>query len=364
MINRDYPVVAIIGGLWDVNGDTAASIKAAGKLIGGELAKAGFGLVVYFSNEESLEPHVVSGFMAALQGKERVAGKIIVRYADPQRGVVKFAEETNNAEIFEHRPFPGNDWEAPFYQSLAENEGVDAAVFLRGAKSTLIAGQITLARRIPILAIADFGGAAGVISNQLATSKGCNQNHPPLTQKNISTFVAQLKAECQTATTKQMQARVQEQNSDENRVKHKQVWAALIALVVLIIMVTTLWSWTIKLTIPVAYPYIIVGGLLGAGALGAMIRLIIWGDAKNDTSASLLLGAVAGFIVGLTTLLPQWIGNKGMLIPTESNVHAILIQFIFVVVVAISAGVTFDKVYDDLRKGRISSKLQQKVSKN
>ncbi len=77
------PFVAVVGGLWQIDQAQLASAKAAGEQLGEELAKAGFGLVVYFSNDESLEPHVIAGFTRALpKGK----GKIRVRFAESQRG--------------------------------------------------------------------------------------------------------------------------------------------------------------------------------------------------------------------------------------------------------------------------------------
>jgi hypothetical protein len=138
------PFVAVIGGLRDFDEIRLAAAKASAKEIGAELAKAGFGLVVFFSNQESLEPHVVSGYAAALTDG---AGLIRVRYAEPQRGNVKFREETARPDLFEHRLFPGEDWEAPFYRTLAEDEGIDAVVLLGGGRSTFIAGQIAIARQ-------------------------------------------------------------------------------------------------------------------------------------------------------------------------------------------------------------------------
>lgn len=50
--NAEMPFVAVIGGLWQLDQVTAGAARDAGKAIGAELAKAGFGLVVYFSNDE------------------------------------------------------------------------------------------------------------------------------------------------------------------------------------------------------------------------------------------------------------------------------------------------------------------------
>ena len=120
------------------------------------------GLVVYFSNEESLEPHVVSGYVKALPPGVG-AGSIRVRFAESQKNEVKFAEQATRSDLFDPNLFAGNDWEAPFYRSLVDADGVDAVLLMAGARSTLIAGQIALARPLPVLAIDKFNGAAGII---------------------------------------------------------------------------------------------------------------------------------------------------------------------------------------------------------
>ena len=60
--------------------------KDTTKQIGAALATAGMGLIVYFSDEKSLEPHVVTGFVEALpQGKG--AASIRLRYQAPNRAI-------------------------------------------------------------------------------------------------------------------------------------------------------------------------------------------------------------------------------------------------------------------------------------
>ena len=66
-MNDDIPYVAIIGGFWDLqtqDPSKADEAKKFGEAIGAELANSELGLVVYFSNDESLEPHVVTGYAA------------------------------------------------------------------------------------------------------------------------------------------------------------------------------------------------------------------------------------------------------------------------------------------------------------
>jgi hypothetical protein len=57
MANDNMPFVAIIGGFWMLKDPAVAEeTKKRAREIGAALAKEGMGLVVYFSNDESLEP--------------------------------------------------------------------------------------------------------------------------------------------------------------------------------------------------------------------------------------------------------------------------------------------------------------------
>src|SRR5262245_9052546 len=170
MAQADMPFVAVIGGLADFDLGKLEAAKAAAQEIGAELAKAGFGLVVYFSTDQSLEPHVVSGYVPALADG---TGAIRVRIAEPYRNQVRFKEQgTARKGRFDVDHFPGQDWEVPCYRSLAEEEfkgeRVDAVLLLGGAGTTFIAGQIAVARRLPTLVVNAFDGSAGRIWSQVA----------------------------------------------------------------------------------------------------------------------------------------------------------------------------------------------------
>ena len=152
MADDTRPFVAVIGGLRPLETDPAALAAAqqTGRVIGGALAKAGFGLVVYYSDAQSLEPYVVSGYVGANPSGSEL---IRVRYANSQTGTVRFPEEDARSDLFKQDLLPDDDWEVPFYQSLAEDGQVDGVVLLSGNNAVLIAGQIALARHLPILAV-------------------------------------------------------------------------------------------------------------------------------------------------------------------------------------------------------------------
>jgi hypothetical protein len=86
MADEKRPRVAVIGGFYNLDANTQLGKEARdyAQSLGRALTETGFGLVVYFSNDKSLEPHVVHGFVAALPPGE--SGSCIdVRYSEAQR---------------------------------------------------------------------------------------------------------------------------------------------------------------------------------------------------------------------------------------------------------------------------------------
>ena len=345
MDQTNIPFVAVTGGLSHLDEKALVTAKAAAASVGAELAKAGFGLVVYSSNEELLEPHVVSGYAAA--ALKDSADTVRVRYAESQRGQVKFREQNTRPELFKSLLFPGQHWEGPFYRSLADEEGVDALLLLGGGSTTFIAAQIAIARRLPILAVDEFGGSAAKIWNQLAQASPDKNRHAWGTSS-AADLVAQLRSECAALAAKRKEIRRREQVLSTISAQRKQSAFAAGAFVALL---ATLYFGMVYTPMPSTYPFIMFLGLVTAGATGALVRAVMWGSGENDPRTSLLLGSVAGFVVGLAYLIPQWVGAPGVLAPKTDTVSATdKIQFASALLVALSAGIGFDTVFNRLQK--------------
>lgn len=344
--NMERFFVAVIGGLWHVDPGQLEDARRTGEVLGGELARAGFGLVVYFSNPGSLEPHVVTGFVAATPShtQERI---VRIRYPAALRGRVRFLEQDDRPELFDPQLFPGEDWEAPFYQSLSDQKGLDAVVLLGGANSTMIAGQIAIARRLPILAIDTFGGSAAKVWSQLAqASAGAPRDS--WGTRSPAEQVARLREDCREAAS----ARVEEERGRRQLagiLEKRNQATYLVAAAVLLL--AALGLGTSPIAAPSLYTIIILGGLLSAGAVGAAIRTILAEQGTADPRTSLLLGGIAGLVVGLAYLIPQWIGAPGPLTPGGATISATdRIQFVSSVIVAVSAGIGFDTIFNRMRK--------------
>jgi hypothetical protein len=346
MENDNTPFVAIIGGLWTVNAPEKADAEKVAREIGVALANAGFGLVVYFSDPASLEPYVVSGYVKTLSPGHR-ADLIKVRYARSQAGKVKFSEQAQDAykSCFELKLFPSDDWEAPFYRSLVEAEGVDAVLLMAGARSTLIAGQISVARRLPVLAIDKFGGSSAIIHQELATR---DQEYPSLETRNPAELVGWLKSRCVMQAKERTEALKRQRNYLKSVTQgQKTFWTALSFAALLLLIFFGIGG----APNPQTYPFLMFAGLVAAGATGALVRSVIWAADEMAPIRSLLLGGIAGLVVGAAYLVPQFIGAPEVLASKPTDVvWKAKVQFISAILVAVSAGVGFDTVFSRLKK--------------
>lgn len=170
-----------------VDVEVARKMAAA---LGGELARQGCRIVVYHGGDQFIESAVVSAFVKANPAER----SIIVR--QPQHATsLLFAEETTHAKLFERRVDTSDQWEVSFYRSIADADGV---VLIGGGYSTLIAGQVAIGARIPILALEKSGGAASKLWRTLSPEvdlptldEHARMAHP-FAEETVSSWVAAL----------------------------------------------------------------------------------------------------------------------------------------------------------------------------
>jgi hypothetical protein len=139
-----------------------AKAKKAAEQLGAELAKRGAKLLVY--GGPFLETDVVRGFVAGKSANDR---SILMWYSKDQEPA-PFPEEKNNPKLFERRVQRGADWEIAFYRSMARADGL---VLIGGANATNICGQVAIGTRMPILALAEFGGGAARVWQTLSAGE-------------------------------------------------------------------------------------------------------------------------------------------------------------------------------------------------
>lgn len=339
----EAPYVAVVGGFYNLDDAKISDAIRIAESLGAALANADFNLVVYYSDKNSLEPHVVRGYVPQAQDRTQC-----IRIRTPQklrRDKATFDEEATHGEMFDPDLFPSDDWEAPFYQSLADVDGVDAIVLLSGGESTLIAGHIALARKLPVLAVEELGGSAYEIWQQLKLADPSIKSWNTCGSEQL---VTQLRAKCDHAR--------KVRGDRERKIRRIESWASarryaglcgatLLAFVMVLVYVI------IEDPDPKSFFVATIIGLLAAGATGALARGVIWANTRSDAGITLLLGTLAGLVVGLGYIIPQLVGAPGAFHPDAKDVvGADIFQFLTALLVSISGGFGLDTVFDRLRK--------------
>jgi hypothetical protein len=154
--------IAIIGGVDAKRADYDPPLKNAsdgptsGRALGKALAESEHPIVVFSSSKDFLEAYVVEGYVQSGKAKEKSIIMLYPRNKDPKiHG--DFAEQSTQPKLFDPRTDVYPRWEASFFQSLPDVEGL---VLLGGGHATLVMGLMALANKTPIVSLATFGGSA------------------------------------------------------------------------------------------------------------------------------------------------------------------------------------------------------------
>lgn len=160
------PWIAIAGNVTSgASTEEKAKAVETARLLGHALAAAGYGLIVYSSEDRFLEPHLVEGYV-----KSGAARKESIRMLYPAaKGTVAFPELATNRALFVDEPDTSPNWETSYYESLGMVHGI---LMMGGGRSTLIAGVVGLGYDRPVVPIATFGGHAFTVWKKLDPVSG------------------------------------------------------------------------------------------------------------------------------------------------------------------------------------------------
>jgi hypothetical protein len=340
MVAVESPVVAIVG-----NAKCNDKAPAAAEVLGRELAKAGFRILVYSSKPEFLECHFVRGYVAS---RAAVRCSIQVRY--PLHGVKPaFAEQSTNGELFDWRPDHAPDWEMSFYQSLSEVQGV---VLMGGGPSTLIAGAVARGHQLAIVALPGFGGKSEQVWQNLRPGQDL-ASADEISLMARPDWSDEMGAECVKAITDQIARKAEsarqkrlEEVRKEISVRRHAVVAGLLFVAAFAMVPISAWDKPVSWTVMAAL--FICPAL--AGVSGATIRLVFdlrQGSLPLSPQSAITTGAlgmIAGGVAGLLFITAQ------MATATESGLvakqAARLIPFCFLI--GFTAGMTLDAVFRKL----------------
>jgi hypothetical protein len=343
MDGAETPIIAIVG-----NTKTSDQASAAAEVLGRELAKAGFRILVYSSDPDFLECHVVRGYVAT---RTAVRCSIQVRY--PLHSVKPaFAEQSTNSELFDWRPDHAPDWEMSFYRSIGEVQGV---ILLGGGPSTMIAGAVARGHQLAIIALPGFGGKSEQVWQNLRPGQDLASGDE-ISLMARPEWSDQMGVECVKALADQLsrkaeaarQKRLEEVRKETSVRRHAVVAAVLFAAAFAMVPIS---AWTNP------PPWLVTAALFVcpalAGISGATIRLVFdlrQGSLPLSPQSAITTGAlglIAGGVAGLLFITAQMATSTAT---TDPNVlakqAARLVPFCFLI--GFTAGMTLDAVFRKL----------------
>jgi len=306
----------------------AAGAKKTAELLGTELARRGYGIIVYAG--DFIERDVARGFVKAAKTKKSIR----VLFPSHQKGAEEFPEYTSHKALFDPVVDESSDWEMSFYGSLPR---VDGIVIIGGARSTLITGVLALSYRIPVIALQAFGGSGEKIWKALSAGRG-------LTTKEEANEMAQkgdveLIGKWIDSLESQSEAR-----SDEIKKASGGYWLAVAGVLVLAWVLALPIGWLLQSQSNVdgwrkpAFIFLLFLAPMLAGASGATVRMFL-PEASNPNFKSIFLGLAAGAISGVLLLASHLVAK------TDPHNFVILMT---AVAAGFIAGLTFDGVFKKL----------------
>jgi hypothetical protein len=331
------PLIAIVG---DVSaGRTfepvmkeSAKAKKAAQELGTELARRGARLLVY--GGPFLEAEVVRGFVAGKPAKDH---SILMWYSKDNEPP-PFAEEAKHPNLFERRSERGADWEIAFYRSIARADGV---ILIGGGNATKISGQVAIGTRMPILALAEFGGAAAKVWETLSAGEDLpNRNEINLMAQPWSDGAA---SACADALYAQRRRRQSIEGAPS------PIFAIIAGLLFLAALAVVPWVWGQN---ALAVWMLFFAPLLAGGA-GAAIRPMVdrlrgAGGIASTVLATVVLGLVAGGIAGVLFVTAQLTADPQLTADAQNIVPYAQRSIPFAVGVGFVAGLTSDAVFGKL----------------
>ncbi|MEU7927247.1 hypothetical protein [Micromonospora sp. NPDC049107] len=330
------PLVAIAGSA-QVNRSYSPAVRdpeaapAAAAELGAELARQGCGIVVYSSDPDYLERDVVRGYVGSGRA---TPGSILVRGRYQQD--VDFEEAQRYPELFAVVPESTDDWEVSFYRSLLT---ADALLLVGGGRSTFIAGLIGLSRRIPVAAVAAFGGGAEKTWQRLNNERGV------ASEEEVALLARpwQLAAAGQIVTALRAQVRRRAEEERAAGAAGRRTVVGLVTALVLLLLALA--------TIPLAYAAPAGGWQNVAVLVAAPMIASVWGaivrnayDGNGNWLRAAALGSAAGVIAFLLFVAAQLSTNPGLL---DGDAARRLV--FFVLAIGFIGGFTSEVVYAKLR---------------
>jgi hypothetical protein len=302
--------ISVTGGFGGIPDEATRQRAAqAARELGRELAKAGFGIIVYSADRKFIEPYVVEGYIGS---GAAMLNSIRVEYPPPPEANIDFAALKVHQSAFDLQPSADPNWEVSFYNSLSEVEGI---LLVGGGRSTLITGLVGLGSRVTVLAIRSFGGYARNVWDKMRA------NPDPLTQEDMNLLA---RPDWNQDTAKEIVAlfdicseRLRERRdamrAQALRAARATRWSAVLAVALFVATAAIALGMTVAdwVKSPAMLAFILGFGALMAGLSGSLIRTVpdlYVGDAVPTARPLYVTGAlgiVAGVFAAMLVAIPQ-----------------------------------------------------------
>jgi hypothetical protein len=266
-----------------------------------------------------------------------------------------FPNQEESEDLFDWCPDRSSDWEVAFYRSLEE---VDGMLLIGGGSSTLIGGLVAMGHRIPILALAAFGGAAAKvweslsIERDLATHEDISLMARPKWSADSAKELVQALLDQRGRLQREQQAlRLQELR--KSGLLKKQALVAMTLFLVALTAVPVAWGGLVN------YLWLLFllffSPMLG-GVSGATIRMVFdWREGATPLTPhsawiTVALGLIAGGVSGLLFISAQLsalpAGSDQVVAKLQEAQASRLVPF--ALVIGFIAGFTLDAVFRKL----------------
>jgi hypothetical protein len=269
--------IAIVGSIeegriYDPQLEHIDEAKKAAELLGTTLGARGYRIIVYSAEPGFIESDVVKGFVKSSKGHKEL---IVVHYPTGQRGPEGFAEYLRNREMFEQQQYDSDSWEIAFYRSLSKADGL---VLFGGGRSTLIAGVVALTYRVPLVALARYGGHALTVWRAIERGKDLP------TEKDVQDMAREGSPEIVKEWIKSLETQFETRQTEKT--KRQPAWSAITALLLLLawVVILPLGYWLrrpdTKPDVPVPFLFVILlfAAPMLSGASGATVRSLLPGN--------------------------------------------------------------------------------------
>jgi hypothetical protein len=354
----EAPVIAIVGSADPKRPDYAPPLRNTEKVrqameeLGSELARAGYRILVYSSIPAYIEADIVRGYINSKAAREK---SILIRYPRGAGAYSRFVEQDTHDALFDPQSDTNENWQVSFYQSLKDASGV---LIVGGVSSALITGVMARLLRIPIVAVATFGGSAEnlwVLMRDLANVTpdehqlmGRDTWGPDSAAKLVAAL-AQQRQRLLEAEDRARQEKLRDRRLTQRRAAGM---AALFVGAVVLLGIALFRPVSAGLFAILFFAVPLLAG--GSGGLARNVVELFQGNTvpkSHDEFSAVTLGAIGGFLSAILFVVAQWMSMPESVRDMQTGIvpWSLRVLVLFELVIGFTAGLTVETVFTKLR---------------